>query len=238
MTSLLLRRFAWSAAVLASMLVGCPGTGTTGNDDDAGPSDGGIVENFVGDPNAEPEGELLIYDPRQSPPTSSAHDPQVIAPMIFGPQGGYMVLLGARVRNMDISSLQISGSVRDQCFDPARIVGITQAPMFARERDGWGVPDDGSGIAAYLNMQLCPNTDASRDTDGHEFDVSVRVTDRARRTVVMESTITAECKNLDGTTDTVCTCQCDSTYELGEDCFAAGADDDTGDPAPGECPSN
>jgi hypothetical protein len=223
------------AFAVVVLLSGCPSSTDSGGDEDAGVMvDAGSRDvRFVGDPALPPEAELVIFDGDSRPPRS--HDEATVLPLQFGIQGGFMILVGAKVRNMDIGTLQITGTVGDDCFAPPRAIGRTGNPMFAVEEGGWGVPDPVQGIAAFLNLQLCPNLDSSRDADGHPYDLEVRITDRARRSVLVNTRFTATCAGAGGPGEDACECQCDDQSTLGADCSIVDLSDVT-DPAAGSCP--
>jgi hypothetical protein len=227
-----------SSVIVAIALMGIACSSSSGVGDDAGVPDAGVTDNdvrFVGDSDLAPEGELIVYEASSSPPRSYVHTEATPIKLQFGLQGGFMVLVAARVRNMDIGTLQITGTASDECFAPARAIGRTSNPMFAQEVDGWGVPDPVQGTASYLNLQLCPNLDSTRDADGHPYDLTVRVTDRARRTLELSTRFTATCAGADGPGQEACECQCDDQSTLGEECAVLDLSDVT-DPEPGQCP--
>ncbi len=66
------------------------------------------IECFYGDESAAPEGELVYRTVDEQ--MATLQDGQEV-PMILPPQGGKVILVGARVRNMDLCSLQANGGL-------------------------------------------------------------------------------------------------------------------------------
>ncbi len=185
---------------------------------------------FVGDPKLAPEIELVFLD--------AAGERHALAdgaeiPLVVPGQGGQVLLIGVRARNMDVCALQGSVAVHDECAGSpggnGRIIGREGRPLSLNEReDGWAAP--GPQQSAYANIPACPNAASSRDIDGHPYLVRATVTEGAsERTASAEAMIVPVCQ------DNFCRCSCDANNILGEGC-GESSPDDTGDPAPGDCP--
>src|SRR5687767_14346260 len=90
------------------VLAGC------GND---GGSDSGIC--VVGDLSAEPEVELVY---RTVGGTMEALGDGTAVPLQTPPQGGKVIYVGVRVKNVDLCGASLQAAVRDPCTN--RVLGI------------------------------------------------------------------------------------------------------------------
>lgn len=99
-------------------------------------------------------------------------------PLIGAPQGGHILLVGARVQTTDkvgnLCQLQINAALRDPRNN--RVVGLEERPMTVRaEADGWAVPTHGDSISNLANVAVCPTSAASVSVDGNPFSLEVRL---------------------------------------------------------------
>lgn len=205
---------------------------------DGGEPDGGtpIVECFYGDEGAAPVGELVFLDEDSQLQTL---EPGQAVPTLLPPQGGKVILVGARVRNMDLCSLQANGGVFDDCQRPARIIGREGRGLRMVENDviGFAEPLDPTTLTNYVNIPLCGNFSSSRDIDGEPYRVEIRLSDRARRSLVLSADITPFCAGVPGADDGVfaqCECECDADYAFDRTCDDVIVDDAR---AAGICPA-
>jgi len=126
-------------------------------------------------------------------------------PLIAAPQGGHILLIGARVRGVSGCSVQINAALRDPCNN--RVVGLEDRPITLQDRgDGWAVPIDPGELANYANVAVCPVQAAAHDLHGNLFELEVRISDDAG-TVLAERT--AMIRPTCGPDDTYCRCDCD-----------------------------
>ena len=66
-------------------------------------------------------------------------------PLIFPPQGGFVVLVGARVHGLDHTSVTITASLRDAISTP--VLSLEMRPVqLAVGADGWASPADPSDM--------------------------------------------------------------------------------------------
>lgn len=212
-------------ALLGLLLVstGCP------NGDD-GPCGIGVV----GDPALGAEMQVVARhgsaqegDPGTMVPIADGDR----IPAIFPPQQGYVVFLGARVRNVDTCHLYVKTSVVDPCNDSR--LHVRRQPVFLRlAEDGWAEPRDPDDISAFGNLEVCPSQGQVRDLEEEEyrFEISV-VTVNSDGTEVLHAeevlNLTPYCAEPARLED--CLCQCDRDYSLGTVC-APDADGGPGCP--------
>jgi hypothetical protein len=229
------RRFAISSLAALSLAplgaASCepPGDGSA----DAGT---GLVECFFGDEGQDPVGELVFLDEDFQLQDLA---PGQAVPLILPPQGGKVVFIGARLKNMDLCSLQANGGVFDDCPTSPRIIGREGRgiQMVENAATGFAEPADPTTINNYVNLPLCGNFTSSRDIDGEPYRVEIRFSDRARRSLVLTADITPFCPGEPGAEDgqfEQCTCECDADFGFDGACEDIIVDDDR--PA-GTCPA-
>jgi hypothetical protein len=86
--------------------------------------------------------------------------------LMSAPQGGHILLAGARVRASSDCQLAATASLRDP--NTQRVIALEQRPLLLDKRaDGWAVPQQ--GLNAMPNIAVCPNSAASTSVDGHPF---------------------------------------------------------------------
>jgi hypothetical protein len=187
----------------------------------------------VGDLDEDPVVELVWSNGDGYQPLGEGDE----VPMVVPGQGGRVLLLGVRAKNVDSCALQLSVSVHDQCTaeegNDGRIVGREGRPVALRGRDDdWAVPSENDdAFDVFANIPTCPNLASSRDFDGHPYFVRARVTDQTTgKAAEAEGLVTPTCD------DVYCACECDANRVLGDACVDEPPDD-TGDPTPGSCPS-
>jgi hypothetical protein len=172
---------------------------------------------FVGDPSQPPSLELLAMRDDQ---TVDALDDGGAVSLVTPPQGGRVVFVGVRARNLDGCSVQLTGALRDltsrQVRVDSRTVNLTPTG------DGW-VASGFGGASSFSNIAACPNEWATSDLYGHVFGLEVDVEDREKRTASASITVVPECTDPDAIDE--CRCICAAGYQLGQTCPADGGAD-------------
>lgn len=197
----MLLRLGTAAAALA--LAAC-------GDDGAAPvdADGPCV---VGDLAAAPELELVSLDDAFAQrPLADGDELALVTP----PQGGKVVFVGMRIKNVDLCGATIQAALRDPCT--GRVVGIERRPVRWRVApDGLAEPLDPQAISDYTNVAACPNAALSRDVDGSPYQLEVRFYPPGGAPAIERILeVTPRC----AADDEQCRCECDSEYRLGEAC--------------------
>jgi hypothetical protein len=219
---------------LLSSLVIAACEGVVGGDVvDAGPEP---LECFFGDETQPPTGELVFLD--ENFQMQDLVSGQAV-PVLLPPQGGKVAFIGVRLKNMDLCSLQATGGVFDDCPSEPRVIGRESRGIEMEKNDATGLaePADPTTINNYVNIPLCGNFTSSRDIDGEPYRVELRVSDRARRALVLRADITPFCPGAATDDDGVfaqCLCECDADYDFAIACEEVVVDDDA---APGTCPA-
>jgi hypothetical protein len=164
---------------------------------------------FIGEAGAAPEAQMVFTD-GISPTLRPATDGTVI-PLELPPQGGYVMYVGARVRNLD-ACVEIAGSLRDPVS--GNEVGFdARSTTLARAADGWAEPD-GRNLANLSNVNGCPAY-GPRDVHATPYDLVVRVTDSSGRVATVTHRVTPTCMQPDAAQRAECVCTCSANYTLG-----------------------
>ena len=175
------------------------------------------TDGFVGSFDAAPEIELIVRDVDGSSRIAADMDS---IDLIVPPQGGKVMLVAPRVRNMDTCSLRVTATLRDECTN--RILGLEARPLrFEPASDGWAVPVNPQLVSNWSNVPACPTAAAVRDVEGEPYLLTLTVEDGEGRTASVSRRIVPTCSEPENFER--CLCECDANYRLGEVC---DADDD------------
>lgn len=179
------------ASALLVLLAGCPFGG--GDDADSLPECSMVDDQSV----------MLVA----STATSTIHDimdgSQV--DLIGAPQGGHILLVGARVKAAGDCQLQATASLRDTTT--SRVIGLEQrALLLEKHTDGWAVPRQ--GLDAMPNVAVCPSAAATTSIDGHPYLLEVSLATMSGTPIVNASAmVTPTC----ATGDSYCHGDCMAT---------------------------
>lgn len=182
---------------------------------------------FVGDPSAPPE---LVIIHQTLDGTYAETAPGGAIPLILAPQGGRVLFVGAKAKNLDGCPVRLLASLRDPCSNS--LLALEQRDvMMKATADGWLEPEDPAQISNYSNLPACPRAALERNVDGTEYRLRVELEDRAGRKAEAFVNVIPAC-NQPGLVDQ-CLCECSATYVLGEACTGDRPDSGL---APNECP--
>jgi hypothetical protein len=132
------------------------------------------------------------------------------------PQGGYVMYLAAKVRNMQ-ACVEFQGRLRDRAT--RNEVGFdARGSTLVINADGWGYPNP-SNNANVSNVNGCPDYSA-KDVHGESYDLEMTVVDREGRSVLVTQPIVPTCMLADPATQKDCVCTCAANYMLGKCNFA------------------
>ena len=166
----------------------------------------------IGDMSAPAELQIVHLDAQN---TVINTQPMQIVPLMQPPQGGWIVLLGARARNIDGCRLTLTTALIDACND--QIVQIDRRPtLLVKGSDGWGV----SSATTFGNLPVCPQLTASRDQHDVPYIMQVVVEDDDGRKATAQLTLVPACP----ANTPLCTCQCGRDYVIGSECGAGPFD--------------
>jgi hypothetical protein len=138
-------------------------------------------------------------------------------PLIQPPQGGKVLFIGVRARNLDGCPVLIAPALTDEC---STLVAATEERPIILEptADGWGEPKDPSDINNYSNLAVCPTNTWYRDIDNVEYGLTVRVTDRVGRMASQSLRVRPVCGEPERLAE--CTCECSANHGPGASCDA------------------
>jgi hypothetical protein len=140
--------------------------------------------------------------------------PMTKVPLVAPPQGGWIVLLGVRARNIDGCQTTLTTALVDKCNN--QILGLDRRlTKLEPDAGGWGV----SSVISLGNLPVCPLLSALRDTDNVPYDITVAVEDVNGQKAQATLTVVPYCQ----ANDPLCTCQCDRDYVLGSTCDTTGS---------------
>ncbi len=141
--------------------------------------------------------------------------------LVFPPQGGRVAFVGVRAKNLDPCAVQLLGALRDPRSKQVRVDARTV--NLIRTADGYGVSGTGNtdvtsdvAIAAYSNVPICPNQWSDESVFEAEYEVEVRVTDRAGKKAGATVRVRPRCA--EPAREAQCKCLCKKGYVLGEAC--------------------
>lgn len=188
-------------AVAASLVLPAGCSGNHGAGADAGPRPCPI-----GDLSAPAELEIVHLDASN---TVIQTQPMAQVPLLPPPQGGWIVLLGARARNIDGCQLTLTTALVDGCDQ--QIIQVDKRPTRLEPgADGWGT----STVTTFGNLPVCPELTAKRDLHDVPYNVTVVVEDTGGHKATATLAVVPTCP----AGDAVCMCQCDRDYVIGSSC--------------------
>jgi hypothetical protein len=182
------RRVAFGAALGIAVAVVMPGCGTT--------------------PKQPPPAEIQIVHQDASFAIIDTQ-PMAQVPLIAPPQGGWIVLLGVRAKNVDALNTTLTTALVDPCDGQVLQLDsrLTRLDMGA---DGWAV----SSLTSFGNLPVCPQLTSTRDLDNVPYTVTVSVEDDNGQSATSSLTIVPTCP----TDASRCPCECDRDYVVGNAC--------------------
>jgi len=191
--------------VIVVALAGCGGA--TGNADGAAP--GGC---FVGDPASAPELELVHRTADGQLATVADGAP---IPLFEPPQGGQVILVGVRARNIDGCPLTLSTSL---AVPQSTIVAAFERRPVTLEAtpDGWLQPKRPDLLSNFANLPSCPIAGLDRAVDGEPYQLTVEAEDHAGRKGQASALVVPSCDM--NVAPTLCRCLCAANYVLGIVC--------------------
>lgn len=207
--------------LLACTLAACPddppdGTGGSGGE---GPS---CTVGFLGDQAQSPELEVFFYgaDEADHPVADGA-----VLDMIEPPQGGRVIYVGARARNVDGCSVLLTATLRDPTTNQIRF--DTRTANLQDEGDGWGSVQPGV-LAAYSNIPACQNSWSAQTLYEDGYLLEVKLEDSGGRVAEASFDVRAQCTELSQARPSgpdvldECLCICREGYQIGDTCDGGG----------------
>lgn len=173
-----------------------------------------LVRCPLGDPTQPAQLEIYHQDRAF---TRVKTTPGAQVPLIAPPQGGWIVLLGARATNLDACHLTLTTSFRDTCG--GAIIQVDRRPTQLDDTgDGWGL----TNLNSFGNLPICPEVTAKQDLHDVPYEVTVTLEDLDGQKATQSIVIDPVCPDPDPTGQ--CLCTCDHNYVLGGPCPPGGPD--------------
>ena len=180
------------AAVLVLLLGGCPAP----SHNQCAIPDGGAL----GGTNGSLEAELVAADGDGN--LITLHDGDRV-PLMRAPQGGHILLVGARVHSDDTCDLDATGSLRDTTSN--RVIGLDERTLYVSATgDGWAAPQQPVDLNAMPNVAVCPTSATTAAINGNPYQLEVAITTGGMQVSDLEIMAIPTC----AANDTYCAQEC------------------------------
>jgi hypothetical protein len=192
-------RFA-ALAVLCPLLTACPGPRTCTSPVDV-----------WGDASLAPELAILVrnLDGTFAELTGDGMPIDLTFPI----QGGHVLFVGARIKNLGACSDALSATLRDPMTQ--QILAFENRSVdFPLAASGGGTPEL-TDVSSLANVPACPDT-AARDVVDTDWVLEVAVTDKQKRVARSSKTVRPRCSQPDPAARAMCECECRGDYFLGK----------------------
>jgi hypothetical protein len=166
---------------------------------------------FIGDPSQPPEAVMLWTDGV----SMQLHEVQdgMSLPLEPPPQGGYVLYVGAKVRNM-YNCVEERGRLRD----PSTLIEYgfdARSATLTVQADGYGWPDPAMN-SNVSNVNPCPDY-KMQDVQAHNYQMQMVVVDqKTGKQVEVDKPVVPTCMQQDSATQADCICTCSANYTLGK----------------------
>jgi hypothetical protein len=185
-------------ATLAAVLGGCPAP----SHNQCAIPDAGALGGGPGGTNGL-EAELVAAD--QSGNLVTLHDGDHV-PLMRAPQGGHILLVGARVHSDDTCDLDATGSLRDTASN--RVIGLDERTLYVNATgDGWAAPQQPVELNAMPNVAVCPTSATTAAINGNPYQLEVAISSGGSQVADLKITAIPTC----ATDDTYCAQECGPT---------------------------
>lgn len=204
-----------SLAFLASLTAAALALAASSCGDDDMPL--ACVGDYLGDPAAPMEIELFALGEDLLPRELPACGPvDIVEP----PQGGRVLFIGVRARNLDPCDVKMSGALRDPTDES--ISGLEARSTIFRPiagRPGWGETSAGgdteNGFRYVANIPVCPNMTANnRDIQQQVGLVEIALTDKRGKRGNLRQPVFPRCAQPDRNKRVTCECLCQAGYTI------------------------
>jgi hypothetical protein len=166
---------------------------------------------FVGDRALDPEIEVVYRGANGAlvPVTDGTE-----VPLILPPQGGKVMLVGVRAKNLDGCPLTLRTAIRDVCNNGT--ISTEGRPVAMEKKGEWLEPVQPIELSNYSNLPACPKASLTRDLHGNPYKLIVIVEDKDKRRAEKQLIITPTCSEPEF--EEQCRCECSMAYNLGDAC--------------------
>jgi hypothetical protein len=132
--------------------------------------------------------------------------------LTFPIQGGHVLFIGARIRNLGACGNELSASLRNPTTGDILATEKRSVDFVQGGPDG-GTPDL-SDTSSLANVPACPDTTA-RDVADTDWLLEVKVTDKQQRTATASRHVVPRCQQRDPDARAQCLCECRANYVFG-----------------------
>lgn len=153
---------------------------------------GGDDEPSACELGADLDAEIVFAD-QMGTVARVADQPNV--PLIAAPQGGHILLVGARVRaTVKSCAVVVNAALRDPATN--RVLGLEERPVTISSYGGeWAGPPPAVGLSDLANVAVCPSAIASASIDAHPSTLEVRISASGIEIAHATATITPTCSD-------------------------------------------
>lgn len=135
-------------------------------------------------------------------------------PLILPPQGGKVMLVGVRARNVDGCPLTLTAAMRDTCTGD--LIALERRPILLEEKNGWLEPQEPLELNNYSNLPACPREGLTRSVSGEPYQIEVVVEDKTGRQATKSITIIPTCAEPEN--EMTCRCECRTDFSTIDNC--------------------
>lgn len=167
---------------------------------------------FVGDPSKPIEFEV-VHRTAEGDCVSTQEMAEV--PLIQPPQGGKVLFVGVRARNLNGCGLTLATALVEP--ETGSVISLERRPvMLEPVDDGWMEPERPTEASNYSNLPACPRADLTRSIEGEVYELRVNITDSEGRKAATSMQVIPICG--ESNLAALCQCECSKDYRLGSEC--------------------
>ena len=143
--------------------------------------------------------------------------------LLFAPQGGHVLFIGVRVRNLDSTKIELSSRILDPTTKAIVQQDIRDTKMVAVPGEPGLLQTDSSHISLVSNIALCPDYN-DFDIVDQPYVMQILVTEENAQgsTGSVTLKVTPMCPPGDGGASLLCNCECHAGYTLGKCSLGSG----------------
>jgi hypothetical protein len=134
--------------------------------------------------------DVVIVVAAQDGTLVEVHDGAQV-PLVFAPQGGHIMLVGARIKNSSDCQLDATGDLRDPATN--RVLALDKRPLLlTTAADGWAQPSD-PALSSMPNVAVCPSAAATQSIDGNAYTLELTLVAGGTTVATLAATVTPTC---------------------------------------------
>jgi hypothetical protein len=154
----------------------------------------------LGGANDALEAELVAADDMGN--VHTIHDGDHVT-LMRAPQGGHIILVGARVHTDDTCQLDATGSLRDTATN--RVLGLDERTLYVDATgDGWAAPSQPASLSAMPNVAVCPTSATTAAVNGNPYQLELSIMLDGAQVADLEASVIPTCGADDGYCSTEC----------------------------------